>query len=293
MKVVVIGANGQLGIDVAAVFENAGHHVVRLTHADMEIADEPSVSSVLGSLTPTVVVNTAAMHNVDQCEKDPLRAFAVNAVGARNLAQYSDKSGAYLLHVSTDYVFDGAKAAPYLESDPPAPLNVYGNSKLAGEYFVTNTCRAGAVLRVSGVYGANACRAKGGLNFVRLMLKLAAEKPELRVVDDEILTPTYTVDIARQIVKLADARRPGLFHGTAEGACSWYEFACHIFEYSGVVANLQKARLGEFPAKVARPSYSVLENARLKSLSLDTMPPWQDGLRRYLAEISMLKHRNV
>lgn len=286
MKVAVIGANGQLGVDVAVAFEQAGHDVVRLTHADMEVAEEASIASVLGGAAPDVVVNTAALHNVEQCEKEPLRAFAVNAVGVRNLAQVCDKSGAYLLHVSTDYVFDGAKAAPYLESDAPAPLNVYGNSKLAGEYFVTKACRSGAVLRVSGVYGSNPCRAKSGLNFVRLMLKLAKEKPELRVVDDEILTPSYAVDIARQIVKLADARALGLFHGTAQGACSWYEFARHIFEYSGVVANLQKARPGEFPAKVPRPNYSVLENARLKSMSLDIMPAWQDGLKRYLAEIA-------
>lgn len=288
MKVVVIGANGQLGTDVCVAFEKAGHEVLPVTHADMEIAEEASVTSALGSATPAAIVNTAALHNVEQCEKEPLHAFAVNAVGARNLAQYCERSGAYLLHVSTDYVFDGAKRAPYLEVDAPGPLNVYGNSKLAGEYFITAACRTGAVLRVSGLYGANPCRAKGGLNFVRLMLKLAKEKPEIRVVDDEILTPTYSVDIANQIVKLTQGRATGLFHGTAQGACSWYEFARCIFDLSGVHTNLQKATPGEFPAKVARPSYSVLENSRLKSLSLDIMPAWQDGLRRFLVENSVM-----
>src|SRR5262249_13326099 len=127
-------------------------------------------------------------------------------------------------------------------------------------------CREGAVVRVSGVYGNNPCRAKGGLNFVRLMLKLANERPEIRVVDDEILTPTYSVDIARQVMKLIGDRVPGLFHGTAQGECSWYQFAQQVFEKSGTRANLQKARPGEFPAKVPRPSYSVLENSHLKQL---------------------------
>ena len=289
MKVAVIGATGQLGADVCAAFERAGHHVLPLTHADIEIAEEASVAAVLGEAKADVVVNTAALHNVEQCEKVPLQAFAVNAVGARNLARACEASGAYLLHISTDYVFDGDKAAPYVETDRPSPLNVYGVSKLAGEHFITSACRSGAVLRVSGVYGSHACRAKGGLNFVRLMLKLAKERPEIRVVDDEILTPTYAVDIAEEIVVMAEHRAVGLFHGTAQGACSWYEFARHIFEFSGIKTNLQKARSGEFPAKVARPSYSVLENSRLKFHDLDIMPPWQDGLKRYLGEISALQ----
>jgi dTDP-4-dehydrorhamnose reductase len=228
------------------------------------------------------------MHNVEQCEKEPARAFAVNALGARNLARHAEDNGIYLLQISTDYVFDGAKQAPYIETDAPLPLNVYGNSKAAGEYFVLSGCREGAVLllRVSGVYGKNPCRAKGGLNFVRLMLKLANERPEIRVVDDEILTPTYSVDIAQQVVKVLQDRALGLFHGTAQGACSWYQFARCIFEKSGIVTNLQKARPGEFPAKVPRPSYSVLGNSRLQELGIDIMPSWQDGLERYLREIA-------
>jgi dTDP-4-dehydrorhamnose reductase len=286
MKVVVVGANGQLGVDACAALEDAGHQVVPLTHSEVEIADEASVSAVLGSVRAAAVVNTAAAHNVEQCEKDPARAFAVNALGVRNLARACDESGAYLLQISTDYVFDGGKGKPYLETDAALPLNVYGNSKLAGEHFVRSSCREGAVLRVSGVYGANPCRAKGGMNFVRLMLKLAQERPEIRVVDDEILTPTYTYDIARQVAILVENRACGLFHGTAQGACSWFEFAEKIFAKTGTRANLQKALPGEFASKVARPSYSVLENAGLRAFGIDVMPTWQDGLERYLAEMA-------
>jgi dTDP-4-dehydrorhamnose reductase len=285
MRIAVIGANGQLGVDICAALTSAGHEVVGLTHADIEILDANSVASIFAARRPEAIVNTAAMHQVDRCEEDPAKAFAINGIGVRNVAQAAATIGAYLLHVSTDYVFDGSKQAPYIETDAPKPLNVYGNTKLAGEYFTLTSGGEAAVLRVSGIYGASPCRAKGGLNFVRLMLKLAAERPEIRVVDDEILSPTYTVDIAQQAAMLVNARRPGLFHGTAQGSCSWYEFARMIFSLTGTKANLQKARPGEFPAKVRRPSYSVLDNAALAAAGIDIMPVWSDGLARYLKQI--------
>lgn len=285
MRVAVIGASGQLGADIVLAFRDAGNDVMGLGHADIEISDAESVKSVLGAIAPQVVINTAAMHHVEQCEADPAKSFAINGIGTRNLAQVCEAGGTYFLHISTDYVFDGAKGQPYVETDAPRPLNVYGNTKLSGEHFALAACSRSAVLRVSGVYGTHPCRAKGGMNFVRLMLKLAAERPELRVVDDEILTPTFTVDIAQQVLRLAESGATGLFHGTAQGACSWYEFASAIFEISGTTANLQKARPGEFPAKVSRPSYSVLDNAALRKAALDVMPDWRDGLTRYLKAI--------
>jgi dTDP-4-dehydrorhamnose reductase len=284
MKIAVIGANGQLGTDVAKAMEANGYTTSRLTHSDIEISDEASVAATLGELRPKAVINTAAFHNVDHCERQPMQAFAVNALGVRNLARYCAGAGVYLLHVSTDYVFDGVKRAPYVETDYALPLNTYGNSKLAGEHYVRTICPTAAIMRVSGVYGANPCRAKSGLNFVSLMLKLAGERTEIRVVDDEILTPTYAVDIARQAVELVKCHAPGLFHATAQGSCSWYEFARYVFDKSATSVNLQKALPDEFPAKVARPSYSVLDNASLRSIGLDVMPSWQDGLERYLAE---------
>jgi dTDP-4-dehydrorhamnose reductase len=222
------------------------------------------------------------MHNVERCEENPLKSFEINGVGARNLALLSNECGFTLVHFSTDYVFDGCKKSPYVETDSPKPLNVYGNSKLAGEYFVQTVSRRYFVLRVSGLYGVNPCRAKSGLNFVKLMLKLARERDEVRVVDDEILAPTYTADVAKQVLALVGCENYGLYHATAQGSCSWYEFAARIFELTGTKVNLQVASPGEFPAKVPRPKYSVLENRNLKSLGLDIMPHWEAGLKNYL-----------
>lgn len=285
MKIAVIGADGQLGSDVVAACREDGQEVVALTIDQLDVTDAPRVQAVLGESAPQVVVNTAAMHHVERCEADPGRAFAVNALGPRLLAVAANALGARLIHISTDYVFDGAKQAPYLESDPPLPLNVYGNSKLAGELFVRSVAEKHYVVRVSGLYGKNPCLEKGGLNFVDLMLKLARERREVRVVDDEVLTPTATRDVARQLLHmLRHGAGNGLVHATAEGRCSWYEFAAEIFRLSRSAVQLNKAAPGEFPAKVPRPKYSVLENAALKGLGLNVMPPWQEALAKYLKD---------
>jgi dTDP-4-dehydrorhamnose reductase len=285
MRIVVIGADGQLGSDIVAAGREGGHEVISLTIERMDIADGGQVRRTLADIRADVIINTAAMHQVEKCEADPARAFAVNAMGARNLAQAADAGGARLVHISTDYVFDGSKGTPYLESDCPLPLNAYGNSKLAGELFV----RAGAarhyVIRVSGLYGKSPCLEKGGLNFVDLMLKLSREREEVRVVDDEVLTPTATVEVARQLLRMIrDGAEDGLYHATAEGSCSWYEFAREIFRLSGSPVKLNKAGPGEFPAKVPRPSYSVLENGNLKRQGLNGMAFWKDALAEYLRQ---------
>jgi len=282
MKVVVLGSNGQLGSDVVRAFAENGDEVSPLTHADIEIANRESVASRLSELQPALVVNTAAMHHVENCELKPESAFEVNALGVRNLALTSRDIGAVLIHVSTDYVFDGGKTSPYEESDPPRPLSVYGNSKLAGEYFVRATLEKHFVLRTSAIYGKSPCRAKGGLNFIQLMLKLAKDRGEVRVVDSEIVTPTSTSDLARQMVALSRCDSYGLYHATAEGACSWFDFAREIFDLTNTKVNLKVAAPNEFPAKVPRPKYSVLENRGLKLLGLNTFRPWQEGLRDYL-----------
>lgn len=285
MKLAVIGADGQLGSDIVAAGRAGGYEVVPLTIAQMDIADGGQVQRTFADIHASVLINTAAMHQVEKCEADPARAFAVNALGARNLALAANALGARLVHVSTDYVFDGAKMAPYLESDCPLPLNAYGNSKLAGELFVRSLAAKHYVIRVSGLYGKNPCLEKGGLNFVDLMLKLSRERKEVRVVDDEVLTPTATVEVARQLLRmLAAAAADGLYHATAEGSCSWYDFAREIFRLSGSAVMLNKAAPGEFPAKVPRPKYSVLENANLKKLGLNGMASWQDALAEYLRE---------
>jgi dTDP-4-dehydrorhamnose reductase len=285
MKFAVIGADGQLGSDIVEVCLAEGQEVVPLTIQRLDVADGAQVQRVLAEFEADVIVNTAAMHQVEKCEADPLRAFAVNALGPRHLAQAANSSGARLVHISTDYVFSGSKMAPYLESDCPLPLNVYGNSKLAGESFVRAIAARHYVIRVSGLYGKNPCLEKGGLNFVDLMLKLSRERKEVRVVDDEVLTPTATKEVARQILRMIRGNAAdGLYHATAEGHCSWFDFAREIFRLSRSPVTLNKAAPGEFPAKVPRPKYSVLENANLKKHNLNGMAFWQDALAEYLKE---------
>jgi len=283
MRVAVIGASGQLGTDVTLEFAKAGYAVTALAHSDVDIASLESLRNALHPIEPSIVVNTAAMHHVESCEKAPGHAYEVNTVGCRNLAMVSRELSAKVVHVSTDYVFDGSKYSPYLECDEARPLNVYGSSKLAGETYLAGLAEKYFVLRTSALYGTNPCRAKGGLNFVELMLRLANERDELRVVDDEFVSPTPSTELARQIVALAGTEAYGLYHATSEGGCSWYSFAAAIFEMTGTTTVLKAAHPGEFPAKVPRPKYSVLENSALKKLGLNTFPHWRDGLQGYLA----------
>lgn len=289
MRIAVIGANGQLGCDVCRAFAESGHEVIELNHGAADVANHELIRTCLERVKPDVMVNTAAMHKVELCEDEPAKAFLVNGIGARNVALLAEKLGAILFHISTDYVFDGVKREPYVETDCPMPLNVYGNTKLAGEHFVQTIARKHFVVRVSGLYGTNPCRAKGGANFVNLMLRLAKERDEVRVVDDEVLTPTFTEDIAAQMLAMVGVDAYGLYHATAQGSCSWYGFAQMIFELSGARVKLSVANPAEFPSKVARPKYSVLENARLRSLGLDIMSPWEDELRRYMSKVGALK----
>lgn len=281
MKVAVIGSSGQLGTDVCAVFEREGAVVERLDHDRIEVGDSESVEAVLRNVQPDLVVNAAAAHNVEACEADPHAAFTVNAIGARNVVRTTEAMGAYLIHISTDYVFDGRKKTPYVETDRAHPLNVYGNSKLAGEHFVLAETKRGLVMRVSGLYGRNPCRAKGR-NFVELMLHLGAERDEVRVVDNEFIAPTSTVEVARQVRHLSHHPVYGLCHAAAEGSCSWYEFAATIFRIAGVRVRLSVADPGEFPMKTPRPLYSVLENRVLKEQGASVFRSWQDGLAEYL-----------
>ena len=278
-RVVIIGATGGLGSDLVEAF--AADEVVGLAHGDVEVTEPSSVGEMLDRHRPEIVVNTAAFHNVPRCEIEPAQAYLVNAIGPRHLATACGKGGMRLVHVSTDYVFDGAKGAPYVENDLPNPLNVYAQSKLAGEYAVLSADGAHQVVRSSGLYGIRPCRAKGG-NFIDTMFKLAAEKPEVRVVRDEVLTPTFNWDLARQIRVLALEGKPGLYHATNGGQCSWYEFAQMIFELGKLSTPLYPTSVTEFAAPVKRPFYSVLDNAFLRVQGLDRMRPWQDALTDYM-----------
>ncbi len=287
-RIVVIGANGQLGSDVVEVMQEA-HEVVGLTHDDVAVESAESVHRMFEEYRPEVVINTAAFHNVDQCEEAPEKAFAVNALGARWLAREAARFGTYVIHISTDYVFDGRKQAPYVESDPVMPLNVYGNTKASGEFFLLSGYERAAVVRTSGLYGRSPCRAKGGHNFVELMLHLARERGTVKVVTDEVVSPTSTLDLARQLRAMVERPLFGVVHATAEGACSWYEFAEAIFAMTHTPVELLPATSDDFPKKTPRPSYSVLENARLKAAGIHRMMHWRAGLEEYLALTGRLK----
>lgn len=280
MKIVIIGANGQLGTDLAEVL-SPGNYLTGLAHNDIEITDIDKIQSVLGAIKPDIVINTAAYHVVQEAESFPDKAFSINGTGTLNLAKVCNDINARFLHYSTDYVFDGKKQKPYIESDCPNPLNVYATTKLAGEHFALNYCKQSYVVRVSGIYGKVPSRVKGG-NFITTMIKLAKEKPEVRVVDDEILTPTPTSAIAKNTAALINTDKFGLYHMSCEGECSWYEFAKVIWETLQLQTPLLPAKVKDFPMVVKRPTYSVLENHNLKEAGINEMPEWREALVEFL-----------
>lgn len=284
MRVAILGANGQLGTDLVRVLKPRYQEtLISLTHKEVEITDKQSLLAMLHAYQPTLVINTPAFHKVEACEEQIERSFEVNTYGVRDLALLCAERNVTLLTMSTDYVFGGAeiRTLPYTEQDPPNPLNVYGVSKLAGEYFVRHLARKYFIVRVSGLYGTAGSSGKGA-NFVDRMIQLAQEGRAIRVVNDQILTPNPTYWVAKQIEKLIQTENYGLYHATCQGSCSWFDFASEIFNLTGIQAQLFPQTTQGSGAHTLRPRYSVLENAALKLLDLDIMPSWQDGLRGYL-----------
>jgi dTDP-4-dehydrorhamnose reductase len=283
MRVVLIGANGQLGTDMKRVFQDAGDTVFPYVHAQLDVCSEARIAEVLAETKPDLVLNTAAYHRVEECEKKSELAFQVNGTAAMNLAIACQKAGATLVHFSTDYVFGGYdRNTPYEETDRPAPLNVYGASKVLGEYLIPDYTDRYFVLRVCGLYGVAGSSGKGG-NFVETMLKKGLAGDAIRVVDDQVLTPTYTADLAEAVRKLVLTRKFGLYHLSSEGECSWYEFTRHIFASAGIEAKLSPVKSTEFASPVKRPSYSVLSKAKVRALGV-SLPSWKDALPRYLKQ---------
>lgn len=280
MKILLIGANGQLGSDLAAILR--GHELITETHQTLDVTDFEQVKNAARKHQPAAIINTSAFHRVDDCEKEIMSAFEVNAYGVRNLAVAAREVDATLYHFSTDYVFGrGSRRTPYKESDPPDPLNAYGISKAAGEKFAAYLWEKSVVVRTCGLYGHAGSSGKGG-NFVETMLKKAASGEPIKVVDDQRLTPTSTRELARKVHDLIQKPEYGLFHITANGDCSWYEFAREIFAIQGLSVDLSPTTSEAFRLPAQRPAYSVLENARLKALGMDDLKDWRDGLREYL-----------
>jgi dTDP-4-dehydrorhamnose reductase len=285
MKVLLIGANGQLGRDLLKVFQAAGDTVVPVTHAQLDVCSETQISEAMASAKPDLVLNTAAYHRVDECENQSALAFQVNGTAVMNLARASKAAGAALVHYSTDYVFGGyEKGSPYDETDLPAPVNVYGTSKVVGEHLIAAYTDRYFAIRTCGLYGIAGSAGKGG-NFVETMLKKATAGDAIRVVDDQILTPTYTADLAQATRSLILTEKYGLYHISSEGQCSWYEFTRYIFERAGLAAKLSPVKSAEFASPVRRPANSVLSKAKLQSVGV-SIPSWKDALPRYLEERS-------
>ena len=280
-RVLLIGANGQLGSDLRLAL--AGPGLVPLTREGLDVTDTAAVERVLGAVRPDWVVSTAAYHRVDDIESDPRAAFAVNAVAVHHLARAAARLDARLVHFSTDYVFGGAGDGPHAEEAPPAPLSAYGVSKLAGELAVRNASARHVVVRSSGLYGAAGSSGKGG-NFVETMLRLAREGKPVRVVDDQITTPTYTADLAAAVARLLAVDPPGgVYHLTNAGACTWFEFARRIFSIAGLAVDVAPITSEALAAPARRPRNSVLANHRLGALGLTPLRPWPEALRAYLA----------
>ncbi len=281
MRTLVIGANGQLGQELQRVY--ADDDLIPLTHADLDVADEKHCEAALNRHAPDLILNTAAYHRVDECEDFPAKAYEVNALGVRHLAQWAKARGAVLVHFSTDYVFDGSLPRPYTEADLPRPLSAYGISKLAGEYFIRAIHERHFVIRTCGLYGVAGSSGKGG-NFIETMLRLAREGKQIKVVGDQVLTPTSAKELAAKVRQLVNTGAYGLYHITNTGSCSWYQFAAAIFELAGVTPRLEETTSAAFGARAMRPAYSVLDNARLRSLGLDDLRHWRDALQEYLGD---------
>ncbi len=289
-KVLITGANGQLGADILAVLQHEKVDVVGLTHQDADIGNIDAVKQLFVLHQPDVVINTAAFHNVNVCEQDPSTAKLINTDAPALMAALCSKHQKRFIHFSTDYVFDGKKGIPYTEHDKTAPLNVYGETKREGESRVLMFDPGHLVLRVSALYGHHPCRAKNGLNFIKLMLKLAAEKGEVTVVDDELVSPTATRNIAEMIpLILNDTTLKGIVHLTSEGQCSWYDFADEIFSYTHTHVKLNRAEPPAMPPAIRRPKYSVLENGIWNAGGFPEMNHWKESLHQYLDELKAMQ----
>lgn len=270
----LLGAGGQLGTDL---LRSAGDRdVTAVAHHDLDITDANSVARAVRDLKPDLIVNSAAYVDVEGCETNRELAFAVNAEGVHNLAL----TGVRLVQISTDYVFDGEARVPYREDSVTNPINVYGESKLAGEAFA----RGHLVVRSSGLYGTSATRAKG--NFVHTMLRLGREHGEVSVVTDQVLAPTNTEDLAAAVWELVDAGASGIFHATNAGQCSWNEFAQAIFEISGMRVAVRPIDTATLNYMARRPAYSVLDNTKLAHEGLTPLRPWREALAAHLEAVA-------
>jgi dTDP-4-dehydrorhamnose reductase len=278
MRILITGAAGMLGLDVADAAAAAGHDLCALARAELDITDGGAVGAAVAGVRPDVVVNCAAWTDVDGAEGAADEALAVNGVGAANVAGAAAAAGAWMIQLSSDYVFDGRKRAPYLESDSTGPASAYGRSKLAGEHGVAAEAPgAHTTVRSSWLFGA------GGPCFPKTILRLAGERDELAVVDDQVGCPTFTGHLARALVELAEQPVAGMVHVAGGGECSWYRFASSIVAAAALNCDVKPCTTAEFPRPAQRPAYSVLRTER--GPEVPRLPDWRDGLAAFMSSV--------
>jgi dTDP-4-dehydrorhamnose reductase len=276
MRILVTGAGGMLGHDLVEAAQAASVDLTAFTHAELDVVDAGQVERALTAARPDVLVNCAAWTDVDGAESAPDGAHRVNADGARHLARVARRAGVWIIHISTDYVFDGSKRSPYIESDPTAPASAYGRSKLAGEQAVAQAApEHHTIVRSSWLFGAH------GRCFPATILRLAAERDELTVVDDQVGCPTFTAHLAHALLTLCETRPLGVVHVAGEGSCTWYDFAREVVRSAGLSTRVLPGRTAAQHRPAPRPAYSVLGTER--PADAPRLPHWRAGLTAYMA----------
>jgi dTDP-4-dehydrorhamnose reductase len=280
LKILVTGSNGQLGTDSVEIL-GMSHDVTALKRSDLDITDLAAVEQVVKALRPAVILNCAAYTRVDDCEVEQALAFAVNVTGPKNLALCVQKHGGTLIHISTDYVFDGLRAVPnpYVEDDEPAPVSYYGQTKLESERVIQEVTDRYMIVRTAWIYGAV------GRNFPKTILRLALKDPqkEIRVVNDQFGSLTWSFRLARQIERLIEVDGRGIYHATAEGYGTWYEVAATFLKRMGVAHRVSPCTSDQYPTRAVRPRNSIMENQRLKEAGINGMRPWEEDLEQFIA----------
>ena len=286
MKIMVIGSSGQLGADIVEALPQAGYQAIPVAgREDLDITNTPAFARFLDQHQPDAVINTAAFHNVDLCEREVDNAYRVNTIAVRGLAVECRQRGVLFFQIGTDYVMDGpADSQPLPETAPVHPKSIYALTRFGGDCMtLTHAPSVGYVVRTCGLFGMAGCKLKGGLNFVDTMITAARAGKPMRVVADQIVAPTATDDLAKQLILMIQRRpAPGLYHAVSHGQCSWHEFACAALALAGINHPIAPVSSGEFAAPAHRPSYSVLDNARLRKEGIDIMTDWRTSLRRYV-----------
>lgn len=279
MKVLITGGKGQLGVDVTSLFQREGHQVWSFGKQELDVTYFDQLKQTVDTIMPDLIIHAAAYTKVDLAEKEWDTAFRINAMGTRNVAVVANQIGAKLIYISTDYVFDGTQKLPYNEFSAVNPQSVYGKSKLAGEVFVQQLCNRFFIVRTSWVFG------RAGANFVTTMLTLAAKQPEIKVVYDQVGCPTYAVDLASFLLKLAETELYGIYHVSNCEACSWYEFAKAIFEEAGYKhVHVTPVSTEQFQRPAPRPAFSVLDHMGVRLNGFSSFRPWREALHEFLRE---------